>query len=166
MRKSDLLLMELEQESKTTRRVLERLPEDKLGWKPHERSMTAERLAMHVASIPGVVAAAVRPDVHDFYAEPAPPVAQSRAEILEAFEKSLAEAKEMLAQFDDAALERVWTAKRGEQTLTTMPRGIAIRFIMLNHLCHHRGQLSVYLRMLGVPVPAIYGPSADENPWA
>lgn len=161
-----LLLMELEQESQTTRRLLELLPEDKLAWAPHQRSMTLGQLAMHLAMIPGSIASVVRADSFDVTANLKPPQPESRAQVIETFEKSLAEAVETLGEFDDAALAKMWAAKKGSRTVTMLPRGGVIRFILLNHLIHHRGQLSVYLRLLDVPVPSIYGPSADENPWA
>jgi len=159
------LLIELEQESATTRRLLERLPEDKLGWKPHAKSMTLGQLAMHVAAIPSDIASVVCADSFDVSAIPMPPQPESRAQVLAAFEKSQAEAVETLGEFDDAAMGKMWTAKKGSRTMMALPRAAVIRFILLNHLIHHRGQLSVYLRLLDVPLPSIYGPSADENPW-
>ncbi len=161
----DQLLMELERESETTRRVLERVPEDQLGWKPHEKSMSLGQLAIHVATIPGSIASVLRADSYDVGVDNMPPAARSRAALIRAFERSTADAVEILKSFDEAALAKLWTAQRGGQTVTSMPRATVVRFIMLNHLYHHRGQLSVYLRLLGVPVPSIYGPSADENPW-
>jgi len=161
-----LLLMELEKESEATRRLLELLPEDKLAWKPHPKSMTVGQLAMHVAMIPGAIASVVRADSFDVSTDMRPPQPETRAQAIEAFEKSKAEADDILGQFDDDALEKMWAAKKGSRTVTMLPRGAVIRFILLNHLIHHRGQLSVYLRLLDVPLPSIYGPSADENPWA
>jgi len=161
-----LLLMELEKESEATRRLLELLPEDKLAWKPHPKSMTVGQLAMHVAMIPGAIASVVRADSFDVSTDMRPPQPETRAQAIEAFEKSKAEADDILGQFDDDALEKMWAAKKGSRTVTMLPRGAVIRFILLNHLIHHRGQLSVYLRLLDVPLPSIYGPSGDENPWA
>jgi uncharacterized damage-inducible protein DinB len=166
MRTVDALIMELEREAETTRRLLNRLPDDKLAWKPHEKSMTLGQLAIHVATIPGAVASVLSADTYGASIPPASVPAGSRAQIVEAFEKSLADAKAALAAFDDAALARVWGVKRGDQPLMAMPRGAAIRFVLLNHAIHHRGQLSVYLRLLGTPLPPMYGPSADENPWS
>ena len=165
MRTVDTFLTELERESETTRRLLERLPEDKLGWKPHEKSMTLGRLAMHVATIPGTIAAWLRDDSYVLSGERTPE-AGSRAQVIEAFEESLTGAAETLGEFDDDALAKMWSLRMGGRTLMTMPRSAAVRFLMLNHLVHHRGQLSVYLRLLDVAVPSIYGPSADDNPWA
>jgi uncharacterized damage-inducible protein DinB len=160
-----LLLMELEQESQTTRRLLDLLPEDKLAWKPHQKSMTLGQLALHVAMIPDAISSAVQADSHDVGTMMMPPQPASRAQVIETFEKSQAEAVERLGEFDDAALAKMWAAKKGNRTVTMLPRGAVIRFILMNHLIHHRGQLSVYLRLLDVPLPSIYGPSADENPW-
>ena len=160
-----LLLMELEQESQTTRRLLDLLPEDKLGWTPHQKSMTLGQLAMHVAMIPAAIASVVQTDSFDVGQLTPPPQPESRAQVIDTFEKSQAEAVEKLGEFDDAALAKMWAAKKGGRTVTALPRGAVIRYILLNHLIHHRGQLSVYLRLLDVPLPSIYGPSADENPW-
>jgi len=160
-----LLLMELEQESETSRRLLELLPEDKLGWRPHQKSMTLGQLAMHLAMIPGSIASVVQADSFDVTANRMPPQPESRAQVIDTFETSQAEAVEKLGAFDDAALAKMWAAKKGGRTVTALPRSAVIRFILLNHLIHHRGQLSVYLRLLDVPLPSIYGPSADENPW-
>ena len=160
-----LLLMELEQEAQTTRRLLDVLPKDKLAWTPHQKSMTRGQLAMHIVLIPSAIASVVEADSFDVSANNVPPQPSSRAQVIEAFEKSQAEAVEKLGEFDDAALAKMWSAKKGSRTVTMLPRGAVIRFILLNHLIHHRGQLSVYLRLLDVPLPSIYGPSADENPW-
>jgi uncharacterized damage-inducible protein DinB len=159
------LLMELEQESAVTRALLERLPEDKLGWKPHQKSMSLGQLAMHLAGIPGDIAKVVGLDSFDVSGIAVPQQPGSCAEILAAFENSQAEALETLGEFDDAFLAKMWAAKKGGRTVSALPRSAVIRYILLNHLVHHRGQLSVYLRLLDVPLPSIYGPSADENPW-
>ncbi|MGD0013320.1 MAG: DinB family protein [Bryobacteraceae bacterium] len=161
----DAILKELEQESAATRRVLERVPEDKLGWKPHEKSMTLGLLATHIATAPGNMARMISCDTFEFTEDYKLKPAASHAELMQAFEASLAEAKRTLAQFDDESLGRLWTAKKGGVVAAQLPRMACLRSILLNHLYHHRGQLSVYLRLLDVPVPAIYGPSADENPW-
>ena len=160
----DGMLMELEQEAKTTRRVLERVPGDRLGWKPHKKSRTLGELALHVASTPGAVATLAcesevqAPDFRD-------QVPQSAAELIPALDQSVATAKRLLANMDDAKLSETWRVKRNGQEVLAIPRAALLRSIMLNHWYHHRGQLSVYLRELGVPVPSIYGPSADENPF-
>lgn len=161
----EALIQELEQEAQTTRRVLERVPGDKLGWKPHQKSMSLGQLAMHVATTPGGVSAVVRRSPYPA-SEFKQPSAASAAELLPALDQSLATAKENLRAIGDAGLAATWRVVEGDRELTAMPVGAAVRFIMLNHWYHHRGQLSVYLRELNVPVPSIYGPSADENPFA
>ena len=164
MRLIDPIVAELDQESQTTRRVLERVPEDKLAWKPHPKSMSLGQLALHLATAPGVVATIAfqdRVEAPSFEQ----PEAKSRAEILEAFTQGLATAKDLLTTIDDARAMATWTLARGGKVLMAVPRLAMIRAILLNHSYHHRGQLSVYLRLLNVPVPSIYGPSADENPF-
>jgi uncharacterized damage-inducible protein DinB len=165
MRIIDGLLQELEQEAHTTRRVLERVPEAHLGWKPHQKSMTLGQLALHVATTPGGVAEITS---HPSIQLPQfnQPSATSVAELMAALQESVAKAKKILGGMDDAALATTWKVMDGEREVMAMPRGAALRAIMLNHWYHHRGQLSVYLRQLNVPVPSIYGPSADENPFA
>jgi len=159
------LLQELEHEAQTTKRVLERVPNDQLAWKPHPKSMSLGQLALHVATVPGMVATiAAQPEVE------APqftqPSATSSAELVPALDASVARAKELLGGMDDGALGATWRLKRGDREVLAIPRGAFLRSIMLNHWYHHRGQLSVYLRQLNVPLPSIYGPSADENPFA
>jgi uncharacterized damage-inducible protein DinB len=161
----DGLLQELQQEAQTTRRVLERVPDAHLGWKPHAKSMTLGQLAMHVATTPGGVAElASQPFVE--LPEFDQPAATKSAELIPALEESVAKANRLLGTMDDAALAVIWKVMNGGQEVMAMPRAAVLRAIMLNHWYHHRGQLSVYLRLLGVPVPSIYGPSADENPFA
>ena len=159
------LLQELEQEAETTRRVLERVPNDRLAWKPHAKSMSLGQLALHVAMVPGMVATiAAQPEVQA--PEFVHPSAGASAELVPALNASVAKAKEVLGGLDDAALGATWRMKRGDLEVLAIPRGALLRSIMLNHWYHHRGQLSVYLRELNVPLPSIYGPSADENPFA
>jgi uncharacterized damage-inducible protein DinB len=160
----DGFLQELQQEAQTTRRVLERVPDAHLGWKPHAKSMTLGQLAMHVATTPGGVAEiAAQPFIE--LPEFEQPAATRSAELIPALEESVAKANRLLGGMDDAALAVTWKVMNGGQEVMAMPRGAVLRAIMLNHWYHHRGQLSVYLRLLGVPVPSIYGPSADENPF-
>ncbi len=165
MRLADTIVAELDQEAQTTKRVLERIPEDKLGWRPHPRSFSLGQLAMHIASVPGGIAAAMVPDTMEVPSF-AQAEAKSRQEILDTFSKSMATAKDTLKGMDDARLGSTWSLVRNGKAVMTMPRIAVVRSIMLNHVYHHRGQLSVYLRMLDVPLPSIYGPSADENPFA
>lgn len=160
------LLEELEQEAEATRRVLERVPEERLGWKPHDRSMTLGELAMHVAALPGAIAElSLRPEF-DVRTEIPRPGGASTAELLDALDGSVARARTLLGAMDDAALAAPWRMVDGDQEVATIPRGSLLRSILLNHWYHHRGQLTVYLRLAGAPVPAIYGASADEDPFA
>lgn len=163
---ADALIAELEQETVTTRRVLERVPADKLSWKPHVKSMSLGQLALHVAEGPGLVAAMAtqNPASPPESFEQAP--ASSVDQVLSALDDGVAKAKEIVGGFDDAAMMESWSIAAGDKTLMSMPRVGWLRAVMLNHWYHHRGQLSVYLRLLDVPVPSIYGPSADENPFA
>ena len=161
----DGLLAELEQESDATRRVLERVPQAHLSWRPHPKSMSLGQLALHVATVPGMVAELASVDTI-----PEPPVfvqpeAATAAELIPALTASLAKARHHLAAFDDAAMGATWRLMSGGRELLAMPRAAFARAIMLNHWYHHRGQLLVYLRLLDVPVPSVYGPSADENPF-
>jgi len=160
----DGMLQELEQEAKTTRRVLERVPGDQLGWRPHKKARTLGELALHVAGTPGAVATlASQSEIQEPDFKDASP--KSAAELIPALEESVATARRMLANMDDATLNGTWRMKRNGREVLAMPRAALLRSIMLNHWYHHRGQLSVYLRELGVPIPSIYGPSADENPF-
>jgi uncharacterized damage-inducible protein DinB len=165
MRLVDSILMELEQEAQTTKRVLDRIPENKLAWRPHPKSLSLGQLALHIASAPGNVAAIAAQDTFE-----APNFAQaeakSRQEVLDAFSKSLASTKDTLKNMDDARLAATWTLTKNGKVVMSVPRIGFLRSVLMNHVYHHRGQLSVYLRMLDVPVPSIYGPSADENPFA
>lgn len=162
----DGMLHELEQETQTTRRVLERVPDHQLGWRPHERARTLGELALHVAMVPGGVAelvASPSPAQAPRFTDPSP---KSAAELIPALDQSIAKAKQMLGGMDDATLAATWRLMEGDRELFAIPRVAMLRSVMLNHWYHHRGQLTVYLRELGVPIPSIYGPSADENPFA
>jgi uncharacterized damage-inducible protein DinB len=165
MSMTQAMLQEFDNEANTTRRVLERVPADKLAWKPHPKSMSLGVLALHVASSPGVTVCWCAEDETQFTGSQAPSPA-STEEILAAHESSVKTVKETLGRLGDEGLQGMWTGKAGDQTLMTMPKAVLARAIVMNHLVHHRGQLSVYLRLLDVPVPSIYGPSADENPFA
>jgi len=164
MRLADTILTELDQEAQTTKRVLDRIPEDKLSWKPHAKAFSLGQLALHIASVPATVTAAAVPDTME-----APnfsqPEAKSRQEVLDTFSKSLESARAALKKMDDARLNSTWSLTKNGKVLMSVPRIAFLRSILMNHNYHHRGQLSVYLRMLDVPVPSIYGPSADENPF-
>jgi uncharacterized damage-inducible protein DinB len=159
------LLAELEQESRTTRRVLERIPQAHLSWKPHPKSMSLGQLALHVATVPGNVAELASRDT-----VPSPPAfiqpeAATAAELGPALTASIAKAKQHLAAMDDDAMMRTWRLMNDGREILAMPRAALLRAIMLNHWYHHRGQLLVYLRLLDLPVPSVYGPTADENPF-
>ena len=160
---SQTLLEELEIQAPITRRFLERLPEDKLTWKPHEKSMTAGQLAYHLAFVPGSVARFVQNnpvEAPDFsFPQPA-----SREEILETLDESIAAVHTLLPRFDDDAMRETWRLMAGGREILAQPRGLFLRDVMLSHWYQHRGQFSVYLRMLNVAVPASWGPSADEPP--
>ena len=162
---ADTLIMELEREAQTTRKLLERVPDDKLAWKPHAKSMSLGRLAQHVATTPGFISGMARLDGYDVEKFAEPPALESAAALGAAMEESVAQAKANLAATDDAAMMADWSFRRGGHAIMTIPRIGVYRSILFNHLYHHRGQLSVYLRLLDVPVPPIYGPSADENPF-
>ena len=159
------IVQELENEATTTRRVLERVPTDKLAWKPHAKSMSLGELALHVAMSPGVICGWASQDVTQFTGEKTP-APTSTEEILAAHDQSVKTSKNLLGQIGDAGLDKMWSAKAGDNTLMSMPKASLVRAIVMNHWIHHRGQLSVYLRLLDVPLPSIYGPSADENPFA
>jgi len=158
------LLAEFEIQAPITRRFLERLPEDKLTWKPHEKSMSAGQLAYHLASVPGGVLRLVQnnpvpvPESFDF------PQPASREEILKTLEESITTVRTLLPKFDDAAMQETWRLIAGGRDVLAQPRAQFLRDVMLSHWYQHRGQFSVYLRMLNVAVPASWGPSADEPP--
>jgi uncharacterized damage-inducible protein DinB len=162
---SNALVAELTQEAATTRRVLERVPEDKLTWAPHRKSMTLGQLALHIASLTGGVAEFLSSSPQEVPTFDRPE-AKSRAEIMAALEESVANAKAKLDSWSDDDLMAEWKMMRGQDTLIATPRIGMVRSVMLNHWYHHRGELLVYLRLLDVPVPSVYGPSADENPFA
>lgn len=163
----DSLLPEFDYEMATTRKTLERVPEDKVDWKPHTSSMAMGRLAGHIAEMAGFVGATFQGDSFDFRAPGAPPmeptVMKSRKQLLEIFDKNVAAAHAAIAKASDEELHKTWTLLNGGKTFFSMPRIDVLRSMILNHIIHHRGQLSVYLRMNQVPVPSIYGPSGDEG---
>ena len=166
MKMIDGLLAELEQEAATTRRVLERIPQDHLSWRPHPKSMSLGQLALHVATVPGNVAELAAMD-----RIPEPPSfvqaeAATTAELVPSLADSVARARRALGAFDDARMGATWRLQSGGKDIMAMPRVAFVRAVMLNHWYHHRGQLLVYLRLLNLPVPSVYGPTADENPFA
>lgn len=158
------IIAEIQREAATTRRLLERVPEDSFAWKPHEKSATLGRLAAHVAELPSFLIPALTQDELNFAAGEYKPFEPSNvAELVERFDKNIASAVEILKQQDDVeSLSRLWRLSSGEHVIFELPRIGVIRFFAINHMIHHRGQLSVYLRLLDVPLPSIYGPTADE----
>lgn len=162
----DGLLAELEQEAETTRRVLERIPQAHLSWKPHPKSMSLGQLALHVATVPGNVAELATKDTIPEPPNFVQPEAATAAELVPSLSASVAKAKQALGGFDDARMGAMWRLQSGGKDILAMPRVALVRAIMLNHWYHHRGQLLVYLRMLNQSVPSVYGPTADENPFA
>jgi uncharacterized damage-inducible protein DinB len=161
------LLNEFREEAKITRRSLERVPEDKLAWKPHAKSMTLGQLAMHVATIPGAIARLAQQDSFDVVKGSfVPPQPNSKQDVLTAYEESVRGAEQFFAQLTDESARATWRLMKGDRELFNQPRSGVVRTIMLNHWYHHRGQMSVYLRLLDVPLPVIYGRSADEDPFA
>ena len=158
------LLPEFDQEMATTRRCLERVPEDKLSFKPDPKSMTLGRLAGHVAEMPSWGSVTIGRDHLDFSTGEFQPMEMtSREQVLTAFDKIVADSRAAIAAASDDHLMKPWSLKNGDTTLMTMPRIAVLRTFVMNHTIHHRGQLSVYLRLTGQKVPSIYGPSADEG---
>lgn len=160
----DEILQEFDQEWATTRRVLERVPDEQLTWKPHEKSMTLGQLALHVAMGPGLICDWALQDSFESPGMTVFPQPASLGEIRATHEESTKKVKAALSTIGDAGLGRTWHLTRDGKTVMALPKGKLIRSVALNHNYHHRGQLSVYLRLLNVAVPSIYGPSADEAP--
>ena len=164
MSMAQAMLAEFEVQAPITRKFLERLPEDRLMWKPHDKSMSAGQLAYHIAAVPGGIVRFVQnnpaqaPESFSF------PQPASLAEILKVFDESIATVRTLLPKFDDAAMNETWRMVAGGQEVMAQPRAEFLRNVMLSHWYQHRGQFSVYLRMLGAAVPASWGPSADEAP--
>jgi uncharacterized damage-inducible protein DinB len=159
-----LALGDLNHELGVARKLLERVPEAHLDWKPHEKSMTLGGLALHVATIPYWLIRVLEADSFDLATATRNPPPTSVQEILDAFEERVTNMRRVLDATDDAALTRTWQLRRGDQVLQTMPKLAVIRAMCISHMIHHRAQLSVYLRMLDVPLPPMYGPTADEQP--
>ncbi|HEY0427945.1 MAG TPA: DinB family protein [Pyrinomonadaceae bacterium] len=159
-----IIAAELKQEAISTRKMLERIPADKLAWKPHEKSMTIEQLAGHIVNMVSWTSVTLKQDELDFAKMDYKPRAYTDAsQLTEDFDKNLAESLETLAGTSDETMATSWTMRNGEQIFFTMPKAVTMRTFVMNHVIHHRGQLSVYLRLLDIPLPSIYGPSADEG---
>jgi uncharacterized damage-inducible protein DinB len=165
MKIADAIVMEMEQEAEITRRLFDIIPEDKLDWRPHPKAKSLGELAIHIATLPGGVAEICQPDNFEFSDFPPEPAAASRAQILGLFAENLKKGKDIVAATDDARALAEWKFQKDGSTIMAMPRFAFWRSILLNHNYHHRGQLSTYLRQLDVPLPSIYGPSADTNPF-
>ena len=161
------LLPEFDMEMSNTRKALERVPDDQLAWKPHDKSMTLGRLAGHLAELPSWGMATMGNDSLDIAPPGAPPqqglTAKSRQEALDIFDKNVAAARAAIAGASDEVLMKPWSLLKGGRTLMTMPKIAVLRSFVMNHMIHHRAQLGVFLRLNNIPVPAIYGPSADEG---
>ena len=166
MRLVDPILMEIDHEAEITKRLLDIIPEDKLSWRPHPKARSLGELAMHVATLQGSVAELGQPDRVDVSMIQPDAEASSRAEVLEAFADGLKKAKNIVGSTDNTRALAEWTITKDGENLMTLPRASFWRTVLLNHNYHHRGQLSAYLRELDVPLPSIYGPSADTNPFA
>jgi len=156
------LLPEFDHEMATARKVLERVPDDKFDWAPHATSMKLGHLAGHIAEMPAWAAVGITQDSLDL-AGYKPAATTTTAQVLEAFDKNIASARAAIAGASDETFFKTWSLQRDGQTLMSMPKMVVVRSFMLNHVIHHRGQLSVYLRILGVKIPSIYGPSGDEG---
>lgn len=163
MRLSDTLLPQLDHERVLTRRLLETLPADKLDFKPHPKSMSLGGLATHIATIPNWGGVMMEVADYDVATAPANRLVESPADAVARLEAGFARLRTGVAAASDDALHAPWTLKNGDATMFTMPRVAALRGLILNHLIHHRGQLTVYLRLLDVALPATYGPSADSQ---
>jgi uncharacterized damage-inducible protein DinB len=163
MRLRDALLPDFDRELGTTRRVLERVPPD-FAWKPHWKSMSLGALATHLAYLPRWITITMEQSVFDLEASPpAPAEITSTEELLKRFDESAGAARGAIADKTDGEFMASWTLRRGAREVFTLPKVAVLRSFVLNHMIHHRGQLSVYLRLKDVPVPSIYGPSADED---
>ncbi|HSS52683.1 MAG TPA: DinB family protein [Thermoanaerobaculia bacterium] len=160
---SATLLPEFDMEMANTRRTLERIPTDKFGWQPHAKSFTMGKLATHLATLPtwtGVTLATSELDLALPFDQPKPATTE---EVLELFDKNVADARTALAGADDDVFFQPWTLKNGEHVIFNLPKIAVLRGFVVNHIIHHRGQMTVYLRLNDIPVPSIYGPSADES---
>ena len=159
----DSLLPEFDHEMAVTRRVLERIPEDAFAWRPHEKSFSLGGLATHLAQLPHWGTQILEREFYDVSTSTRAAEKQSRVEVLEAFDRHVAEVRRALDERSEAELAAPWQLKKGSHTILSMPRIGALRSFMLHHVIHHRGQMTVYLRLQGVAIPPIYGATADEG---
>lgn len=163
MNTAQRLVAELQQEAAKNKLMLERIPESKLSWKPHEKSMTIGRLGMHIAELPNWIVRSLTSEEYEFgVGSYNPNIPQKHVQIMEEFENQLHKATEILKTASDETLSKNWKVRKGDKLIYDMPRADIIRR-QLNHIIHHRGQLSVFLRLLDVPVPGVFGPTADER---
>ena len=154
---------ELKHEATSTKRILERVPEGKFDWKPHPKSMTLGRLASHVAELPGFLNAILTMDEFDFAkGHYKPSLVKTPEELMNVFQQKLDEVVQTLQNTSDEKMQANFTLRNGDRVFATIPRMVAVRSMAMNHIIHHRGQIAVYLRLLDIPVPGLYGPSADE----
>jgi len=158
-----MLLPEFDQEMANTRRVLERVPNDKLSWQPHAKSWPFQKLATHLATLPNWTSMTIQTSELDLSQPFEQPKPSSTEEILAVFDKSVADARTALAGVSDETFFEPWTLRNGEQTIFSMPKIAVLRAFVINHIIHHRGQLTIYLRLNDIPLPGLYGPSADES---
>lgn len=164
MTTAEVLLLDYDAEIQATRRLLERIPEDKPMWKPHEKSMPMGRLSAHVARLPDFATTILTTDNLDLGSRKFPPlVFESREKLLAELQQTSTEARHALESASDEHLQAHWKLSWGDKMIAEGPRAVLYRTMFLNHLVHHRGQLTVYLRLNNVPVPGLYGPSADEQ---
>jgi uncharacterized damage-inducible protein DinB len=159
---AQMLLPEFDREMANTRKMLERVPNDKLDFKPHEKSMGLAQLAGHLTQMVGFANMIILKDGMDFTGDHKPFIPESQTNLLEVFDKSVADARPLIAGATDEDLGKMWTLKVNGKELFTMPRIAMLRSMVMNHIIHHRAQLGVYLRENDIPVPGMYGPSADE----
>jgi uncharacterized damage-inducible protein DinB len=164
---AEMFLPEFDHEMGTTRRVLERVPDGNMEWRPHAKSMTLGRLASHLAELPAFAERILRHESFDIAPREGastykPQSLATRQEILDLFDHNVAAAREIIAGADDAAFGQTWSLRRGDHAIFTLPRAAVVRSMLFSHVIHHRGQLTVYLRLNDVPVPSVYGPTADE----
>lgn len=159
---STALLPEFDAEMANTRKILERVPDDKFDYKPHDKSMTLGRLASHVAELPNWASHTIQMEVLEMTPGQKPYQAETGAQLLSDFDKYVSEARALIAGASDEDLHKIWTFRYGGKDVMAMPRVAVLRGMVMNHLIHHRAQLGVYLRLNDVEIPGMYGPSADE----
>lgn len=159
-----MLITEVKHEAEHTKKILRLVPDDKLTWKPHEKSTALQNLAQHIAELPGWIEMTINKDQLDFDTDYVPTKKYtSNQELLEILDIHVNKALEALKNATEEILHKPWTLRKGEQVFFTMPKYQIIRYMACNHLIHHRAQLGVYLRLLNIPLPGIYGPTADES---